>query len=324
MENNMLLKKVLVKLPFNFNSNSVQIQKIWKIKTFLKLQLIFFFCLLLVVKLPFRLNILLCTIAKEENKYIQEFVNHYKNMKFKQIIIYDNNDIKGENIKDILKSEIKNNFVKIVNYRGIERPQKKVFDDCYNRFNQKYDWIAFYDIDEYLHIINFTDINEFLSLQRFKKCQSILINWKNYGDNDKLYYEPKQLHERFTKPFYFNEKHKKYKYLYSAAKTIVRGGLNIKWEFLPHYLNNTINCRADGNILSDYFTPPEYSDAYLIHYATKSTEEFAEKCNRGNANSIMDEKFIKERIFVYYFIFNRKTKQKLDIFEKKLKIKIKF
>jgi hypothetical protein len=102
---------------------------------------------------------------------------------------------------------------------------------------------------------------------------------------------------------------------------MVKRGLNIKWALLPHFLSNTINCRPDGNILSNYFSPPQYSTAYLIHYATKSTEEFAERCIRGNSNTKIN---IKSRILNYYFLFNIKTRQKLEIFRKKLKYKIQF
>ena len=165
------------------------------------------------------------TVAKEENKYIKEFIEHYKKLKMKKIVIYDNNDINGEDFKDILKSEIDKNFVKIINYRGVKQPQIKALNNCYKKFNSKYDWIAFYDIDEFLEISNFSDINEFMSLPWFKNFQSVLINWKYYGDNNKLYYENKPLYERFTAPFFFNKSKNYNIYYVSATKTIVRGAI---------------------------------------------------------------------------------------------------
>ena len=100
--------------------------------------------------------------------------------------------------------------------------------------------------------MNYTFINDFLSSNDFNNCQSIIINWKYYGDNDKLYYEPKPLRERFNKPVNITEEIMKNAYIYSAAKTIVRGGLNLIWGHFPHYFKNTINCRPNGNILEDY------------------------------------------------------------------------
>ena len=303
-----------------------------KKKTILNYKLLVFkffminiFFVLIIIKTFYRIKVLLCTIGKIENKYIKEFVNHYKKLGIRKIILYDNNDINGEKFEDILEKDINKNFVEIINYRGFKYPQKKSVMDCYNRYNKIYDWIAFYDIDEFLHIINYSNINKFLSLSRFKKCQSILINWKYFGDNNRLYYEPKPVIERFTTPFYFTKKNINYnKYLTSAAKTIVRGGLNIIWQHLPHHINNTINCRPDGKIINNYFSLPQYSIAYINHYTTKSTEEFAERLNKGDVIVKVDDNYIKNRINNYYFFFNLKTKEKLNLFKKKLKYKIKF
>lgn len=304
-------------------------KKIFK-KNYLKLIVfiidLLFILMIILINININIKVLLCAIGKEENKYIKEFVNHYRNLKIQKIHLYDNNDINGEYFQEILDKDIFNkNFVKIINYRGIKMPQIKAIHDCYKTNNKNYNWIAFYDIDEFLYIKKYSNINHFLSLPRFLKCQSIIINWKYYGDNNKLYYEPKPVYQRFTKAFYFTkEKMNINKYLFSAAKTIVRGGLNITWQHFPHYLNNTINCRPNGKIINNYFSPPEYSIAYISHYTTKSTEEFAERLNRGDVILKIDDNYIKNRIFDYYFFFNLKTKEKLDLFKKKLKYKLEF
>ena len=96
----------------------------------------------------------------------------------------------------------------------------------------------------------------------------------------------------------------------SGAKTIVRGGLNIIWQHFPHYLNNTINCRPDGTILNNYYSPPQYSIAYINHYTTKSTEEFAERLNKGDIILKVNEVYLKTRIYNYYFFLIQWQKKK--------------
>ena len=80
-------------------------RKLKKLLIFL-LKLIFIIVIFIKIIKLFRYNpklkILLCTIAKEENKYVLEFVQHYKSIKVNKIIIYDNNEINGENFFDIL------------------------------------------------------------------------------------------------------------------------------------------------------------------------------------------------------------------------------
>lgn len=243
-------------------------------------------------------------------------------MNFNKIIIYDNNEINGEKFFKILKYFININFIKIINFRGFKKPQKKAYDHCYNYNKYNYDWIAFYDIDEYLFLLNHTYINDFLSSTNFRKCQSIIINWKYYGDNDKIYYEPKPMKERFIKPIKITRKILKKKYIYSGAKTIVRGGLHLVWGHFPHYLKNTVNCRPNGNILKNYFSPPDYSNAFIKHYTTKSTEEYVEKLNKGDVYENYNKKYVTNKIKHYYFLFNKFTKEKIELIKNKLKFKI--
>ena len=253
-------------------------------------------------------------------------MDHYRNLKVKKIIIYDNNDIDGENFKELLKKEIKNKFIKTINFRGIKFPQPIALNNCYKKYGHLFDWIAFYDIDEFLYIRNYTNINDFLSLPKFKKCQSILINWKYFGDNNRLYYESRPLNERFSKPINItnNLKILNNKYFLSAAKSLVKSGLKLSWGMLPHYLNNTINCRPDGSILNDYFSPYQHSIAYINHYITKSTEEFIERLRRGDVLVNATNNYIINRINNYYFLFNKKTDKKLKLFKNNFKDIIEF
>ena len=48
----------------------------------------------------------LCIICKEENLYIKEFIEHYKNLGYNHIFICDNNDIDGENQKMLFKKKL--------------------------------------------------------------------------------------------------------------------------------------------------------------------------------------------------------------------------
>ena len=94
--------------------------------------------------------------------------------------------------------------------------------------------------------------------------------------NNNIYYEPKKLKKRFTKPFSFNPNKKFNIYFYSAAKSIVRGRYKVKsiWAHFPHFLNNSNICRPDGKKVLYPLSKFNYSYAYIKHYSTKSTEEF--------------------------------------------------
>ena len=89
------------------------------------------------------LKVCLCAIGKKENLYAKEYVNHYKNLGYKHIYIYDNNDINDEKFEDVLQEEIKENFVTIIDFRGKPTAQCVAYIDCYEKYNKQYDWLSF-------------------------------------------------------------------------------------------------------------------------------------------------------------------------------------
>ena len=99
-----------------------------------------------------KVTICLCVIAKKENLYAKEYVNHYKKLGYSYIYIYDNNDINDEKFEDVIKDEIDSGFVTIINIRGKIRGQCFAYKDCYGKYNKLYDWLSFFDFDEFLTI----------------------------------------------------------------------------------------------------------------------------------------------------------------------------
>ena len=143
------------------------------------------------------IKICICTTGKKENRYIREFLTFYEKYGVDKIFLYDNNDINGEFFEDIIKDFIDKGFVKIFNWRGKKRTGYTIRNDCYLRNKKKFDWLIFYDIDEYIHLKNYTNIKTFLNEQKFKKCLKINLNWVMHTDNNLIYYDNRSLHERF-------------------------------------------------------------------------------------------------------------------------------
>ena len=59
------------------------------------------------------LKICICTLGKNENLYIKEFVEFYKNYSVDKIFLYDNNDINGERFEKVINNYIKNSIKKL-------------------------------------------------------------------------------------------------------------------------------------------------------------------------------------------------------------------
>ena len=120
-------------------------------------------------------GICLCTIGKNENLYAREFIEYYYLLGFNKIIIFDNNEINGEKFDEILGDYIKNNFVEIIDIRGLLSIQIAVYNYCYTKYNHLYDWFAFFDFDEFLYIKNHSNIKiVFLDLS-YNNIKNLLI-----------------------------------------------------------------------------------------------------------------------------------------------------
>lgn len=92
-------------------------------------------------------RVCLCTVVKEENKYIREFVELYKIYDIDRIYIFDNNDKNGEKFEEVINDYIKIGFVELIDFKEISQPQLLAYNECYRRYNKFYDWLLFFDTD---------------------------------------------------------------------------------------------------------------------------------------------------------------------------------
>ena len=264
------------------------------------------------------IKICLCAIGKYENKYILEFVEHYKKYNIDKIFLYDNNDINGEKFEDILSDYIKLNFIEIIPHRGEKKIQLKMYKDCYKNNYKIYDWLLFFDIDEFIYLKNYHNIKDFLIKKKFNKCQSIYLNWIIHTDNNLLYYDNRTLYKRFTE-IIDNPK-------FCRGKSIIRGGIeNVKFISTHTLVKNIQRCNGFGNIIKIENNRinckvPDFKYFYIDHYYSKSTEEFINKINKGDGIFSEDIQNKYNRIKIY-FRFNKITKEKIILLVKKAHLK---
>ena len=292
---------------------------IYKIKKILIFIFLIIFCILVNVNNYYKflsifsikrkmIKICLCTIGKNENKYTREFINHYQKYGVDKIFIYDNNDINGESFYDVSSDYINEKFVEIINFRGKNRIQMTAIKDCYKNNYNSYDWLIFYDMDEFIYLKNYVNIKDYLENKRFEKCDLIHLNLVIHLDNDEVFYKNKSLAERF--PLI------KYDPNYGQIKSILRGHIpNITIE-CNHVINHNLQvCDGFGHKKKRIWMStkePDYKNYYINHYFWKSTEEYVNKCLRGDVfygkNKINNMSSFN---ILRYFIYNKITQEKI-------------
>lgn len=267
------------------------------------------------------MRIAVCAIAKNENLYIREWVEWYKKLGISKIFLYDNNDLDGEIFEDVINDYIESDFVEVINVRGIvksvktdkdgQTTQGQVYYDCFYTHYQEYDWICFFDVDEYLEIYNkYQDLYDFLN--DFNEYDGIRVQWRMYGDNGHIYYQNKSLFKRFK-----SEENSRYdrhvKQILNCNSIFdetlsfcAHGVFNKKYNFVNTLKQSLKNTYMDSVAHDDL-------PIYLNHFYSKSTEEFFKrKYNKPSAvTGINNERnfnldFLKKQ----YFEHNQLTEEK--------------
>lgn len=264
------------------------------------------------------MRIALVAIGRRENLYAREFVEHYQKLGFDNVIILDNNYGDEEHFEDVLQDYIDQGFVIIENYRDRTRIQMKAYTEMYAKYKDQYDWLAFFDFDEFL-FMNGMNAKEWL--KGFPEdCEAILTNWMCMTDNNLVEYDDRPLVERFKESLNPIDKCVQYSNIPENAhiKGLIKGGLdNVFWYSNPHVPNTNLVCyNASGMRCSNApWQPIDYRMARLLHFTTKTAEEYCSKLQRGTPDRPYDV-FLKTYVG-RFFRYNERTDEKVKFFEKK-------
>jgi len=184
-----------------------------------------------------------------------------------------------------------------------------------NCYQKNYDWLIFYEIDEFIHLSNYTNVKDFLNEPKFNSCQLVHLNLLCHTDNNNLYYENKSLAERFPEIVPQNKIAGKK----LEIKFILRRHIKNVVIDNVHRCNNLLrSCNGFGHIRAYnfiYSTEPDYKYYYIDHYFSKSTIEFIDKINKGDA--LHDTIKYKMHKINKYFAQSNITKEKIDLIENK-------
>lgn len=225
----------------------------------------------------------LVCVAKNEDRYIAEWLKYNLAFGFDKIFVYQN-DWRCTN-KEALS---------IDNVEWLEFDGKKRQIAAYNDFIQKhyadFDWVAFFDCDEFLVLKNHSF--------KWWLCQAgkyygIAVNWKLFGNNNIENDDGSfGVLNRFTMRAALCNKH--IKTILHLSKCYKENMRNVRFVENPH--NTTIsasNSKSEHVVATDFNTfvngpfNENYNDdnAFLAHFYCKTYKEFLDvKVARGRAD----------------------------------------
>ena len=211
----------------------------------------------------------ICTIIKDENLYLDEWISHHLKLGIDEIFLYEDEgsishstitEPYGDKVHLYSINEIKN--VKNKQYKG-SRNQEKLFDYFPHTYKDVFDWILFIDIDEFLILKQ--PLHQLL--KEYDDKPGILLKWRWYSANGHIKKPEGKVVDNFTK---YVTTTFDYYWTYKSF-------LNCKnwtyWEKPIHKIYGAIFPITDYGI----------HKAYLNHYFTKSWEEWKIKLlSRGD------------------------------------------
>lgn len=264
------------------------------------------------------MEIVVCAMAKNEHKYINEWVEHYIKLGVDKIYIYDNDDEDKPYIKDFINAKYLDKCV-IKNIRGQQRPklQHDIYTGFYIKYGNTFDWCLFCDIDEFLFGI--TNFHSWLMQPQFRHAKQIRVKWKLFGDDNLI---KRDMNKSVVDSFHIEIKSSLNRNLINKGnlenqgKMIVRGGLENVIIRSPHFASFKTRDNVIPSVLpsgklsySKVVIEEDYSkeNVFLYHYMTKSLSEFVEQ-----KLSRTDAVFGNTIALDYYWRINEKTPEKKE------------
>ncbi len=235
------------------------------------------------------MKVALCVIARLENKYIREYIEYYRDLGFDKIFIYDNNRPDEEKIVDEVKDFVDDGFVDVIDWKHFcPNDQRTSYQDCWDKHHNEYDWIAFFDADEYLTLNYASNIKDFLNNKIYDGYYIVTVGAEDYDDNDIIINDSKTRLDKYTR--------RGKKQVDNWVKSIIRCEGNIV-DFLyngyytfhvPKIEHQELICDVDGHfynmIQEKSFIPGllysgGWKNAFLKHIPTGCIDDFAKYKN---------------------------------------------
>lgn len=203
-------------------------------------------------------------VAKDENQYIEEWVDYNRKLGFDEIFMYEND----------WNCPIERPFLKKIKYPG-KHKQMPSYNHFLKNYGDNYDWIAFFDVDEYLVLKKHNNIKDFFT--EHHNNYGIAVNWVFFGADGKRERGEHQnsLLKQFTKRQDPVDQH---------IKTILKGNSKVMMT-LPHNSNIGI-LDTNGKKVSGPYNPMGPIDqVQLNHYHHKTYQDWLVRCDRGQADN---------------------------------------
>lgn len=247
----------------------------------------------------------LCLIAKDENSYLEEWLDYHILLGVEHFWIYDNES--ETPVKETLKKYIDDGWVTIHTIKG-HGMQLAAYDHCIQTYGAESTWIGFIDTDEFLVPINTCSLQDFL--KPYEPHAGLAISSLFFGNGGNktrpLFGQLDAYRIRTPEKFSLN---RLVKMIVQPVKVILPISPHSFLFKEGHFCVNEKGLRVDAQQF-----PCHVDEIQVNHYFTRSEEEWKKKLSRGrgdSGNPYSDDRWLK--ISKYSNVADRKV---LDLLQK--------
>ncbi|WP_319778396.1 glycosyltransferase family 2 protein [Maridesulfovibrio sp.] len=233
----------------------------------------------------------LCAIAKNETKYLEEWVRYHLGIGVDHIILFDNDsDIP---VSETLKDWISAGAITVIEAPGACK-QLPCYETALSKFGAQFCWLGFIDLDEFIVTKNQMSLPEFLLA--YEPYGGLGVNWVCFGSSG--YIESPDDYVIRAYKLRLPDEHNKNLHIKSIIQpSKVKSIASNPHSFLfkeGFFAVNELKHPIPAGSAFSYFTNELIQ---INHYVTRSREDYIAKIKRGKADreseppSVINEPF---------------------------------
>ena len=216
----------------------------------------------------------ICAIFKNEGRYLREWVQYHRLIGFDGFVLYDNGGT-DQGAAALVEPGFRA-AVSVVPW-PLYPGQPWAYRHFVEYFAKQFDWVAFVDIDEFIHPVAGDNIRS--CLETASMHSAILMNWLNFGPGAHMHRPAGLVTENYDRRLPDSDPWHRH------VKSLVRVSDLLDCD-APHvaHLRGPV-CNTRGETVNNEPIQPQTCHDHLVinHYYTKSQEEWQAKVSRGRA-----------------------------------------
>ncbi len=230
----------------------------------------------------------ICAIFRDEAPDLLEWIAYHLTIGFDHIVLYDNGSSDGG--AELVTGSPFAPLVTIIAWPQ-QPAQLAAYQHFRDTFADRFEWVAFIDIDEFVHPLEHNSIKAVLP--RYGDVSSVALQWLTFGSSGHIARPQGLVIEAYD--MRLPDDHDRCLWV----KPLVRIKDVLDVSTGPHFFKVTgQHCNSSGHPVPLFAKLPPFHDVIVLnHYFTKSAEDWDTKTRRGGGHISRNPRYYNREHF---------------------------